>query len=962
MHPDRWKRIEEIYHSALEQPEEERSAFLGGACGRNEELLREVAEMLEARGQAGSFLTQPAAEQMGLAVGHKPEHVSLSGKRLGVYEVGELIGAGGMGQVYRALDARLRRDVAIKVLPDEFAQDAERVARFEREAMLLASLNHPNIAAIHGLEEHQGERFLVLELVEGRTLAERLRKGRIPLDETLDICRQIAEGLESAHEKGVIHRDLKPSNVKVTPEGKVKILDFGLAKTLHEQATPSDLSRSPTIMDQMTVPGLVLGTAAYMSPEQAEGKKVDVRSDIFSLGSVLYEMVTGRRAFEGGSRISTLSALLHQEPTPISGITPTIPAEIERLINRCLCKDPERRIQHIGDVKLTLLELKKNSDSGRLAHGGPTQIRSRPYLRLSMVLAAGAVLAVAAWAWLHRALPSLPQIPMAAVPLITYSGEWGSLDPHLLSIEHPSFSPDGNEIVFAWNRGNEASHDIYRNRIGPGEPLRLTTNSADDIRPAWSRDGRLIAFLRVLPSGECAVYLIPSLGGPERRLTEAARPHPPTLDWSPDNKWLVISDGNPFCLCLVSVETGAKRRLTNPPRFTSGDGDASFSPDGHTLVFVRSLDLGIRDIYCISLTDDFQPMKEPERLTYENRDIQSPVWTRSGKEILYSDGAWWSTGRIVRRLSLSGAKGQVRSLAPREPFGEDATDISVSYAANRLVYTRSFVDTNIYRFALLDESGRVGLPQKFIASSRDDSGPEYSLDGRSIALYSTRSGTQEIWVCNADGSNPRQLTSMGGPLTGSPGWSPDGLWIGFDSRKEGNSDLYIISPQGGPARRLTSHPSYEGYPRWSRDGKWIYFHSDRTGCMEVYKIPAGGGEIVRVTKNGGAAAVESPDGKRLIYCKEVGDHENLYMMPVGGGEERKVASEIGYFAVADNGVYFHRYRTLEFFDFKTGKIVTGIRIERPWEFGLTISPDHRWLLSSVLDQALNDLMLVENFH
>jgi serine/threonine protein kinase len=959
MHPDHWKKIEAIYQSAVEQPESERSAFVRRTCQGDEELFREVEEMLEAQGQAGSFLAQPAAEEMGLASRRKPEAVSLTGKRLSIYEVAELIGAGGMGQVYRARDTRLQRDVAIKVLPDEFAQDAERVARFEREATLLASLNHPNIAAIHGLEEHQGERFLVLELVEGQTLAERLRKGRIPLDETLDICRQIAEGLESAHEKGVIHRDLKPSNVKVTPEGNVKILDFGLAKALREQATQGGQSRSPTITDQMTVPGLVLGTAAYMSPEQAEGKKVDARSDIFSLGAVLYEMVTGRRAFEGGSRISILSALLHQEPTPVSDITPAIPADLERLINRCLRKDPERRIQHIGDVKLALLELKKDSDSGLL------QLTPA---RLVIIVFAVAALVATEWYWMGRRRPSASQTPMTAVPLVTNTGEsdiWYA-DPLYPVIQQPSFSPDGNEIAFAWNRGKEGSYDVYRKTIGPGESLRLTTDPAPDVRPAWSPDGRFIAFLRLLSSGGCTVCMIPALGGAERQLARAlSTRYMETLDWSPDNKWLAISDGEPLGLYLLSVETGEKRRLTTPPRYSS-DICGSFSPDGRTLAFVRSLDLGVNDVYRVSLADNLRPSGEPERLTYENRDIRCPVWTMDGREILYSDGPWWSTGRVVRRVSVSERRESVDPIPPQEPFGEDATDLAISPVGQRLIYSRSSWDTNIYRFEILVKSGRVGPPSRFIASTRDDSGPEYSPDGRSIAFYSTRSGTQEIWVCDSDGSTPRQLTFMGGPLTGSPGWSPDGQWIGFDSRKEGNSDLYIISPQGGPVRRLTSHPSYEGHPRWSRDGKWIYFHSDRTGRMEVYKMPAAGGEAMQVTRNGGGMAVESLDGTWLCYYKEAAEEAladgSLYMMPVGGGEEKKIASGIGYFAVADNGIYIHKDQTLEFFDFRSGKTTTVTQVEKPWYYGLAISPDRRWILSSVLDQTLNDLMLVENFH
>src|SRR5512136_1140258 len=275
------------------------------------------------------------------------------GKTLGHYRIIEKLGAGGMGVVYRAEDKTLDRQVAIKVLPEAFAGDPERLARFAREAKLLASLNHPNIAAIHGLEEHEGKRFLVLELVEGPTLAERLHKGPLPVLEALEVCRQIAEGLEAAHEKGIIHRDLKPANVKITPEGKVKILDFGLAKAFYEQAAPVDPSRSPTITEQMTAPGVILGTAAYMSPEQARGKPVDKRADIWAFGCILYECLTGRRAFQGDTITETVAAILKNEPDwtilPIE-----TPLSVRALLRQCLQKEPNARLHDVADVRIEI--------------------------------------------------------------------------------------------------------------------------------------------------------------------------------------------------------------------------------------------------------------------------------------------------------------------------------------------------------------------------------------------------------------------------------------------------------------------------------------------------------------------------------------------------------------------------------------------------------------------------------
>ncbi|MCJ7487227.1 MAG: serine/threonine-protein kinase [Candidatus Aminicenantes bacterium] len=867
-----------------------------------------------------------------------------------------------MGVVYKARDTRLDRPVAVKVLPHDRVADPERKRRFIQEAKAASALNHPNIITIHDIGQAESIDFIAMEYVDGRTLDDMIGRKGLRLGEALKYAIQIADALTAAHAAGIIHRDLKPGNVMVTAKGQIKVLDFGLAKLM--EALPGGIADPTLTLKPATEEGKIVGTIAYMSPEQAEGKKVDTRSDIFSFGSVLYEMVTGRRAFPGESSASTMAAILKDNPTPAGQMVDGLPREVERLINRCLRKDAGRRYQHMDDVKMSLEELKEESDSGALAAAAPAQTKRGRYPKIAAVAVISVSLAAVIWLWLGRSHRKAPETPMTTVPLVTYTGEWDlAFAPLFSPVQQPSFSPDGNEIAFAWNRGQEGSYDIYRKMIGPGEPLRLTTDPAADRHPAWSPDGRIVAFLRALESGKYAVYLVPALGGPERRLTEVESGG--TLNWSPDNKWLVISDGEPLGLHLVSVETGEKSRLTHPSR--GNDLYASFSPDGRTLAFVRLFDLGSSDVYRVSLTADLQPAGEPERLTYENRDIQSPVWTRAGKELLYSDGTWWCSGRAVRRLDLSALKGPAGYPTAQEPFGEDATDLAVSPAGRRLVYTRSFVDANIYRFELLDKNGRVGSPRNFIASTRDDSGPAYSPDGRSIVFFSTRSGTQEIWLCNADGSNPRQLTSMGGPLTGDPSWSPDGQTIVFDSRKEGNSDLYLISPQGGAVRRLTSGPGYEYSARWSRDGKWIYFYSDRSGRDQIYKIPAGGGEAVQVTKNGGLDAFESPDGQWIYFSKGSEIDASLWRMSVRGEEEKQIESVLlsfsRNFVVVDDGIYFTKKAggTLEFLDFKSGKSRTIARIDKLWLLGLAISPDHRWILCSILDQTLNDLMLIENF-
>src|SRR5713226_1612589 len=450
------------------------------------------------------------------------------GKSFAHYQVVEKLGEGGMGVVWKARDTHLDRFVALKVLPPEKIVDAERLRRFVQEAKSVSALNHPNIIHIYDIAETDGVPFIAMEYVAGKTLDQLIGRKGMQAAEVLRYAVQIADALAKAHSAGIIHRDLKPSNIMVSDDGVVKVLDFGLAK-LTEPAS-GDLGETRTVRAEKpnTEEGTIVGTVAYMSPEQAEGKKVDVRSDIFSFGSVLYEMVTGRRAFRGDSRLSTLSAILKEEPAPAP---PDVPRDLDKIIVRCLRKDPARRFQHADDLKVALLELKEESDSGKLAAPRTLAAPSRG-ARTWPVLAV-LLLVAGIGTWMRFRTPTAPRASPKMVPLTSYPGRQAD----------PALSPDGKQVAFAWDGEKGDNFDIYVKLVDGGAPLRLTTNPAEEGSPAWSPDGGRVAFLRLLGS-TADILVIPALGGQERKLgrvlitPELFRG---SLSWSPDGKFLGVA-------------------------------------------------------------------------------------------------------------------------------------------------------------------------------------------------------------------------------------------------------------------------------------------------------------------------------------------------------------------------------------------------------------------------------------
>jgi Tol biopolymer transport system component len=560
---------------------------------------------------------------------------------------------------------------------------------------------------------------------------------------------------------------------------------------------------------------------------------------------------------------------------------------------------------------------------------------------------------------------SSPDVPLTAYPGYEVS---------------PSLSPDGSQVAFSWNGPTEDNFDIYVKLVGLGRPLRLTTNPASDQNPAWSPDGRFIAFQRFSSNINLDVFIIPALGGAERKVATMsvrgaaqlfhAWKLPPNLTWTPDSKWIASggrpSDDQAPGIWLIAADGTEKRRLTQVTGHEFGDWGPAFSRDGRKLAFIRERTLSASAVYLLPLSSAFTPAGAPERVTRESAAIQGLAWTPDGSGLVYSSGGHLGLSRMQRiTVAAPGRKPGDQS----EPlsFGERATGVSIS-KSGRLVYSEQFRDTNLWKLALGGQAKAVTGP--LAASTFDEHTPDYSPDGKRLAFASTRSGAEEIWVSDADGSNPMQMTSMGGPQCANPRWSPDGRTILFNSRREGSADLYLLRPDTGELRRITDDPAEEVEPRWSRDGHTIYFGSNRTGRFEVWKMSASGGTAVRITQHGGLTATESPDGRFLYYAKHEGLPTSIWRVPLGGGEEKLIADGLSYalnFVVGDRGLYFlavgnaQNKTSIDFFEYATGKRTTLLNLGKPYWWGMALSPDQKSLLYSVVDSAGSNLMLVDNF-
>jgi Tol biopolymer transport system component len=816
------------------------------------------------------------------------------------------------------------------------------------EAKAASALNHPNIVTIYAIGEAQGVWFIAAELIEGRTLRDRMSIGKTPLREVADIGIQCAAALSRAHQAGVVHRDIKPENIMLRPDGVAKVVDFGLARMVEAR---------PEWSPQATQTGSVMGTPRYMSPEQARGRKPDARSDIFSLGVVLFEMAAGHPAFPGTTTAEVFAALLGPE------LDVSEAGALGDVIARALAKDPEARYQTMEELGSGL----RNFDAAETRVKPARRTQGSTFRKRAGIVAAAislaALLSLTGYKWMTRDAPG--NTTLKVVPLATFAGPKG----------YPALSPDGARIAFSWQPPGDTAAHIYVKPAGDGDPAQLTSAAVEDVSPAWSPDGSTIAFCRQKVGeqvdGPRDIYLVPASGGGERKVAEGWR----GVSWSPDGKTLALTHvpneaktpaqqtGGVF---VLSLETGRSRELTEANR----DSFPLFSPDGKWVAFKRLFSGSPAQIFVIPVEGG-----SPKQLTFDPlQPIRAATWTSDSREIVFASLRSGADGSLWRVPIRGGAPRPVSAML------RDASDPSIS-RQGRLAYREEWIDSNLY----LRTAGEVrdgvpggfGAPVSVAASSREDHSPAFSPDGERIAFTSERSGSLEIWVARRDGSQAVALTSLRAQNTGSPRWSPDGRRILFDSWASGASAIYMVDAAGGLPRALTKGPLGSWMADWSPDGQWIYFSRGLSGASDIWRMPAEGGDATQVTHSGAFESRPSPDGKLVYYSKQgPGGGRSLWSVPAEGGVEKPVPEleqfqSIGRgWGVIESGIYFVSHedsaqQAVRFLSLRTRKVsplLFPLQRQIRWGVGtLAFSRDGRYAVGTELDHSVNDLMMIENF-
>jgi len=809
MNAERWKQIDELFDAVLEIPNARREDFLSENCNGDDDLKREVLSLLKAQTSADKFLENSAMNLMAKELAqNRTEVFSFVGKEFGTYKIERQIGAGGMGEVYLAHDDKLNRKVALKILPAEFVADAERIKRFEREARMVSALNHPYIVTIYDVGTADGVNFIATEFVEGETVRELINRG-VDLKQTLSIISQTCEALAAAHKAGIVHRDIKPENIMLRSDGFVKVLDFGLAKLAeHTEFQPS--------LSNYTMKGVIIGTPAYMSPEQVSDDKVDHRTDLWSVGVVLYEMLTGVNPFKGETRQMTFQKILSEEPSPVTESNSQLPAELDRILSKALEKDVEVSYQTASDLRADLKRVRREIDSSSsLRSISATQRRrdaetQRNFLLLPFAFLLLLLIGAGIWFFASRYRQA------------NYVADWGKASSVQLTEQagtefFPSLASDGKSFVYTGESGGDL--DLFWQRIGGKNPVNLTKDfPADDTQPAFSPDGERIAFRSEREPG--GIYVMGATGENARRVCDFGY-HP---SWSPDGKEIAVStaekdlpnlrNATPSSIWIVNVESGAKRMLIE-----SDAMQPAWSPDGKKIAYWFMQPQGSkRDVAIISTSGG-----EPVVISKDGMINWNPVWSPDGKFLYYVSDRGGNMN--FWRVSIDEASGAAAS----EPeavatFSKYSRHLAFSKDGKRMIYVQTDHKSNIQAV-------------NFDAKTEKAVGDLF-------------------WITQGD----RQISRAE--------LSPDGRQFVARLVRRTQDDIVLINRETGEIKDLTDDTAFDRYPRWSPDGKRIAFISDRGGSHEIWTIDADGTNLKQVTfnnSNGATFPHWSADGSQILF-------------------------------------------------------------------------------------------------
>ena len=910
MTPERWQQVKEIFNSAIMHRPEERSSFVSRACSGDDELRSEVESLIASHEESGSFIDKPAFEAAASLLTREKIELN-SGQMIGSYEVVSFISRGGMGEVYLAEDKRLGRKVALKLLPATFKSDDDRLRRFEQEARAASALNHPNIITIYEINKAAGSHVIATEFVEGETLRSRLNHSALSLAETLNIATQVADALSAAHKAGIIHRDIKPENIMLRPDGYVKVLDFGLAK-LSEQASPVVAAEAPTIQVR-TGSGIVIGTAGYMSPEQARGLSVDHRSDIFSLGAVIYEMLARRKPFEGETPSDTMAAILKSEPPPLARVAPGVPSELIRIVNKSLRKDREERYQVVKDLWLDLkalrqdLEFQDKLDRSVAAEGdgtaimpageptatlsGPRHTSSRSAIsnisdsisveikqhKVGAALTLLAVLLIVGagsfgiYKWLHKEEP-IAHFWDISLNRLTNSGN--AID--------ATISPDGKYIVYVLS--DRSRQSLYIRQVS-------TANDKEIVAPApvgffgitFSPDGNDLYYAIKANLDTGTLYRVPVLGGPPVKLME--RIDGP-VSFSPDGKQFVLIRGNypnpgESALVIANSDGTGERNLVvkkTPERFTPiFFAGPSWSPDGKLVATSVAMFGGRSKVVSFSVADGTE------------RDLSTETWQFAGRVLWLPDmnGIVVVAGDspIAAMLwIISYPDGKIRRITNDL---NSYRSIALTENGKKLVSIQSQGLVNLWVVPDGDAEKAVRLPTGNVINFFTSTGSNVSLvpDGR-IVYVSNEGGSAGIWITNNDGTNRKQLTANNAANV-SPVVTPDGRYVVYGLWQDGKRNLWRMNLDGSNPVKLTSGTT-DSFPTVSPDSRLVFYTVYEAPNPTLWKVSIDGGTPVRVTDHVATVASVSPDGKFIAYTypesrDPLAPPNRIAVMPIEGG-------------------------------------------------------------------------------